>query len=134
MMIRFLSVENVLQIHTDTISNEGGADGIRDLGLLESAIAMPQAQFDGILLHPDLATMAAAYLFHIANNHAFLDGNKRTASLSALTFLDINGTAWDLLPDEQELEEITLSVACHEMSKEELIDWFSAMLFHPDTD
>ena len=126
--IRFLSVENVLHIHADTIRAEGGAGGVRDFGLLESAIAMPQAQFGGILLHPDIAAMAAAYLFHIAGNHAFVDGNKRAASLSALVFLDINGLDWDQLPGEQEMEEVTLSVARHQMTKENLIDWFRTMI------
>jgi death-on-curing protein len=131
--IRFLSVENVLQIHADTIREEGGANGIRDLGLLESAVAMPQAQFDGALLHPDLAAMAAAYLFHIAGNHAFIDGNKRAASLAALVFLDLNGTAWEHLPAEQALEEVTFAVARHKMSKEALIDWFRTILSLPET-
>jgi death on curing protein len=131
--IRFLSVENVLQIHADTIREEGGASGIRDLGMLESAVAMPQAQFGGVLLHPDLAAMAAAYLFHIANNHAFVDGNKRAASLAALVFLDLNGLAWEQLPAEQALEDATFAVARHEMSKEALIDWFRAALALSET-
>ncbi len=126
--ILFLNVENILQIHTNTILNEGGAGGVRDLGLLESAVAMPQTQYDGILLHPDLASMAAAYLFHISNNHAFVDGNKPTAVLAALVFLDINGIAAEKLPMEQALEEVAFSVSRHEMTKDELINWFSIEL------
>ena len=121
-MIVFLSVENVLQIHEDTIGIEGGLRGIRDLGLLESAVAMPRQQFGGQFLHDGLAAMAAAYLFHIASNHPFLDGNKRAAVLAALVFLDINGV--DPLPDPEHLEAITLEVASGARSKDALTDWF----------
>ena len=69
--IRFLSVEDVLAIHQNTIVKEGGLAGLRDAGLLESAVLMPQQQFGGEYLHRDLPSMASAYLFHIAQNHAF---------------------------------------------------------------
>lgn len=125
---RFLSLEAVLALHADTIREEGGATGLRDRGLLESALAMPQAQFDGALLHPDLAAMSAAYLFHIASNHAFVDGNKRVAALSALIFLDRNGVPFKQLPEQAELERVTMAVARHEITKEELIEWFRQTL------
>jgi len=69
----------------------GGGDGLRDQGLLESAIAMPMASFGGTFVHGSLFEMAAAYAFHIAENQPFLDGNKRTAILSAVVFLELNG-------------------------------------------
>ena len=119
--IQFLSVEDVLVIHSDTIASEGGLDGIRDTGLLESAVAMPQQQFGGYYLHDGLAEMAAAYLFHIAANHPFLDGNKRAAAMSTLIFLDANGI--DKLPEPGNLEAITLQVAASQMSKEDLTYW-----------
>jgi death-on-curing protein len=87
----FLSVEDVIFLHDEQLVRFGGATGIRDQGLLESAIGMPQASFAGEYLHEDLFTMAAAYAFHIAQNQAFVDGNKRTGLLSALVFLDLNG-------------------------------------------
>ncbi len=118
---RFLSVDDVMAIHEDTISNDGGMSGIRDLGLLTSAVMMPQQQFGGLYLHDGVAAMAAAYLFHIAMNHAFNDGNKRAAVLSALVFLDVNGVTQ--LPDPVELERVTLSVAASEMTKDELTEW-----------
>lgn len=121
-MIVFLSVENVLQIHEDTISIEGGLRGIRDLGLLESAVAMPRQQFGGDYLHEGVAAMAAAYLFHIASNHPFVDGNKRAAALAALVFLDINRI--DPLPDPDELETATLDVARGAFDKAALTRWF----------
>ena len=87
----FLSVEDVIFLHDEQLVRFGGAAGIRDQGLLESAIGMPQASFGGEFLHADLYAMAAAYAFHIAQNQAFVDGNKRTGLLSALVFLEMNG-------------------------------------------
>ena len=119
--VRFLSIEDVLTIHGNTISMEGGLSGLRDAGLLESAVLMPQQRFAGEYLHAGLAEMATAYLFHIAQNHAFHDGNKRTAVLAALVFLDVNDVG--VLPAPDALEEVTLSVAAGEMTKGELAAW-----------
>ncbi len=119
--IRFLSVDDTLAIHEDTIAHEGGLAGIRDPGLLESAVLMPQQQVGGEYLHDGLPAMAAAYLFHIAQNHAFHDGNKRTAALAALIFLEVNGVA--PLPPPDALEEATLNVAASRSDKEELTEW-----------
>jgi death-on-curing protein len=90
-MPRFITVAEVIAIHDDQINRFGGSPGIRDVGLLESAIAQPEATFFGELLHPTIASQAAAYLFHLSRNHAFLDGNKRTALAIADTFLFVNG-------------------------------------------
>ena len=89
----FLTLEDVLDIHARQIGRFGGAEGIRDRSLLESAVASPQASFGGQLLHSDLFEIAAVYAFHIAENQPFIDGNKRTGLLSAVVFLDINGIA-----------------------------------------
>lgn len=124
--IRFLSVEDVLAIHQNTIGNEGGLAGLRDAGLLESAVLMPQQQFGGDYLHEDLASMASAYLFHIAQNHAFHDGNKRAAVLAALVFLSVNGVK--SLPDPDALEEMTMRVASSEVGKDELTEWMRSEL------
>ena len=86
----FLAVDDVLQIHDEQLAAYGGVAGIRDQGLLESAVAMPQASFGEVYLHEDLSHMAAAYAFHIAQNQPFLDGNKRTGLVAALVFLDLN--------------------------------------------
>lgn len=88
---RFLTLTEVLSILQDQITRYGGKFGVRDLGLLSSAIAVPQASFAGEVVHEDLFEMAAAYAFHICQNHPFLDGNKRVALASALVFLDLNG-------------------------------------------
>jgi len=119
--LQFLSVDDVLAIYEDTIRHEGGLNGIRGLGLLISAVMMPQQQFGGSYLHDGVAAMAAAYLFHIAKNHAFNDGNKRAAVLSALVFMDANGVTQ--LPDPEELESVTLGVAAGEMTKDQLTAW-----------
>ena len=87
----FLGLEEVLQIHADQIERYGGATGIRDLALLESANAAPQAGLGDQYLHSNLFEMAAAYLFHIVQNHPFVDGNKRAGAATALVFLKLNG-------------------------------------------
>jgi len=117
----FLSVDDVLLLHADTIDIDGGSHGVRDHGLLDAAVAMPRQQFGGAYLHEDLAAMAAAYMFHIAQNHPFVDGNKRAAALSALVFLNVNGIAE--LPEPKELETITLQVAAGELSKDTVMQW-----------
>jgi len=87
----FLGLEEILAIHRDQIQRYGGSPGIRDLGTLQSALAMPAASFGGQYLHQDLFEMAAAYLFHIVSNHPFVDGNKRTGAVAAYIFLSMNG-------------------------------------------
>ncbi|HJU03641.1 MAG TPA: type II toxin-antitoxin system death-on-curing family toxin [Nitrospiraceae bacterium] len=119
--ILFLSVDDVLLAHTDTLEKEGGLGGVRDHGLLDAAVAMPRQQFGGVYLHGDSAAMAAAYLFHIAQNHPFHDGNKRTAALSALAFLRVNGQ--EPLPAPHDLEAVTRRIAAGEMTKDALIRW-----------
>jgi death-on-curing protein len=88
---QFLNVEDVLELHEMQLKAFGGSSGIRDRGLLESAVAMPEASYGGEYVHEDLYEMAAAYAFHLAENQPFLDGNKRTALHAALMFLDLNG-------------------------------------------
>ena len=105
----FLDLEDVLELHALQLARYGGADGLRDRGLLESALAQPQATFDGAFVHDGLFVMAAAYLFHIVQNHAFVDGNKRTGLLAALVFLDLNGIS--ITHGSPGLYELTLGVA-----------------------
>ena len=119
--ILFLSMDDVLLLHTDTIDIDGGSHGVRDHGLLDAAVAMPRQQFGGDYLHEDLPAMATAYMFHIAQNHPFVDGNKRAAVLSALAFLCVNGIKE--LPDSKELETVTLQIAAVKMGKDTLTRW-----------
>jgi death-on-curing protein len=116
--VRFLSLEQVLAIHAEQVRRYGGGLGVRDLGLLKSALAMPQASFSGQYLHPTLHEMAAAYLFHLTQNHPFLDGNKRIGLAAAIAFLGLNDTWLESGPDE--LLEMVLSVARGEIGKPEI--------------
>lgn len=91
----FLTLAEVLAIHDAQLERFGGAPGVRDLGLLESAISMPQAGFGGAFLHQSLHEMAAAYAYHISENQPFIDGNKRTALAACLVFLELNDCTVD---------------------------------------
>ncbi len=88
---RFLTMGEVLLILQDQIRRYGGRFGVRDTDLLSSALSMPSASYQGEYLHRDLYSQAAAYAFHICQNHPFVDGNKRTALVAALVFLSLNG-------------------------------------------
>ena len=115
---KFLSLDEVLELHADQISSFGGTPGVRDEGLLESALAQPQATFGGQFLHPTISEQAAAYLYHIAMNHPFIDGNKRTAFAVTDTFLRLNGCALNLTDDRA--FDLVMRVARGTMTKEEL--------------
>jgi death-on-curing protein len=113
---------DVLEIHTDQIERYGGAVDIRDQGLMLSAIAQPCAAFGGHFLHDDLFLMAAAYLFHLVQNHPFVDGNKRTGTASALVFLDLNGFEVDC--DADALAELVIDVTLGKSGQTEVADFF----------
>ena len=118
----FLNLDDILQIHRDTIFTEGGGDGIRDIALVDSAVSAPKATFGGEYLHHDLAAMTAALMFALVSNHGFVDGNKRVGTLAALVFRDVNGE--DVFPPSKELEAAAFSLARGEMSRDELADWW----------
>lgn len=105
----FLSLDEVLALHADQISRYGGETGVRDLALLQSALAMPHARFGGEWLHPSLPEKAAAYLFHLVRSHPFVDGNKRAGLMCALAFLGLNDV--ELVSEPDELLEVVLGVA-----------------------
>lgn len=126
MQIYFLTLEEVLEIHIDQISRYGGKKGIRDQNLLLSAIAQPCSTFEGKYLHETLYHKAAAYLFHICQNHPFIDGNKRTALVSALMFLAMNDHPIDY--DENALEILTRSVSEGKANKEIISAFFAESL------
>lgn len=113
----FLELDEVLKLHVDQIARYEGAQGVRDLGLLESAVAAPRASFDGRFLHPTIGEKAAAYLFHLAQNHPFVDGNERVAAAATFMFLSLNDLVLDCTEDE--LVDLTLGVAKGETSKAE---------------
>jgi death-on-curing protein len=117
----FLTLDEVLAIHAHQIATYGGRGGIRDIGALESALAMPRATFDGNRLHGTLFEQAAAYLFHVTQNHPFIDGNKRVGLVSALVFLRLNG--WSVRSSEDDMVGFVLSVADGSSSKADVATW-----------
>jgi death on curing protein len=120
--IRFLTMSEVLLIYEDQIRRYGGKYGIRDISLLSSALAIPEATFEGKYLHKTIPEMASAYAYHISENHPFIDGNKRTALVSALVFLDING--YVCTSSEALIYKTMMKVAKGEMKKQELVVFF----------
>lgn len=120
--ILFLSVEDVLVIHERVIEEFGGDFGLRDRGLLESAVALPCSMFSGTYLHSDLSEMAGAYHFHLCSNHVFIDGNKRVAVAAAEVFLLINDH--ELCASDDSLLGLTLDLAKGRVSKEQVIEFF----------
>lgn len=123
----FLTLDHVLRLHDRQIESFGGSDGIRDISLIESAIAQPQHAFGGDYIHKNLAGMAAAYLFYLAKNHGFVDGNKRTAFVAALTFLDVNDVDTDRI-SEDDLEAITLAIAEGTADRNVAVEFFTARI------
>jgi death-on-curing protein len=117
---RFLTLDEVLDLHADQIRRYGGSPGVRDRGLLESALAMQSQSFGGQYVHPDLPAMAAAYLYHLVRNHPFVDGNKRIGAIAADVFLLLNGLELTLTPDE--LVDTVLDVATGRLNKDDLGD------------
>jgi len=122
----FLTLDEVLQLHAEALEHFGGAAGVRDINLVESAIATPRQAFGGQYLHPDLASMAAAYLYHLASNHAFVDGNKRIGARAAAIFLALNGCEVEFPLDET--EAVVLGVAKGEISKEQVTAFLRKLL------
>jgi death on curing protein len=120
----FLALDEITDIHRDQIARYGGSEGIRDFGMLQSAIAMPAAGFGGQFLHADLCEMAAAYLFHIVQNHPFIDGNKRVGAVAAYVFLAMNNLR--LTADQSTYADMVLSVACGETPKSAVAEFFRA--------
>ena len=118
----FLTLAENLEIHAYQIGHFGVSDGIRSRELLESAIGIPSSSFGGTYLHPTVPEMAAAYLFHLVENHPFLDGNKRVGTMAALVFLELNGYDFDATDDE--LTTVVLQVASGKMPKDALSAFF----------
>ena len=112
-----LTVEIVREIHHAAIRDFGGSDGIREIALLESAVAAPQATFGGKAIYASLTEIAAAYLYYLCRNHPFLDGNKRTSLGACLVFLRLNGV--ETKPDGPQWEQLVLDGAASRIDREE---------------
>ncbi len=114
----FLTLDEALALHADQIDRYGGAHGVRDMGLLESALAAPRATFAGGFLHASIPEMAAAYLYHLVRNHSFLDGNKRAGLAATIAFLGLNDL-WLEAPDD-DLVDLVVGVAEGRVDKAEV--------------
>ena len=121
-MTRYLTPEQVLFLHSRLIAETGGGHGIRDLGMLLSALGRPQATFDGTELYPDLFSKAAALMDSLVRNHPFVDGNKRMAITATALFLRING--YRLIVENEEMVRFTLACAQSQRSLDEMAAWF----------
>lgn len=120
-MIRYLGLIEILELHRKILEQSGGALGIRDVGLLESAVAQPRMTFGGEDLYPSLLEKAAALGFSIIMNHPFVDGNKRTGHAAAEIFLVLNGMKINASVDEQ--ERLVLAIAAGELGREAFVGW-----------
>ena len=125
-MVAYLSKSQLLHLHEQLIDRFGGPTGLRDEGALDSAIARPQATFDGEDLYQTLAEKAAALLHSLVSNHPFLDGNKRLAAISAELFLLVNGL--ELMASDDDLEDLVMSSARGELAVEEIAIWLDQRL------
>jgi death-on-curing protein len=124
-----LTVAIVREIHAEAIAKFGGSDGVRDMALLESAVAAPQASYGGQSVYANMAEIAAAYLFYLCRNHPFIDGNKRTALGACIVFLRLNGI--EPKADAPEWEELTLAVAASVLDRDETTARLRKLLRNP---
>lgn len=125
-MTRYLSLEEVLELHRLIVEQSGGSDGIRDISGLESSLAQPQMTFDCRDLYPSVGDKAAALGFSLIGNHPFIDGNKRVGHAALETFLLLNG--WELVADIEEQEHVVLELAAGRMSREAFTAWVQTHL------
>jgi len=130
--MRYLSLDEVLELHRMTIEQSGGSSGIRDRSGLESAVAQPETSFGGVDLYPTLIEKASALGYSLVMNHPFVDGNKRIGHSAMETFLFLNGIEIDEDVDVQ--EALILRLAAGELSREELIDWLRSHTVQHDNE
>jgi len=123
-MIKYLTTEDILLLHYLSIQKSGGSHGLRDAGLLDAAVHRPQATFAGEDLYPTVFDKAGALCHSLIKNHAFVDGNKRTSLLSAMTFLELNGYRFEC--EQEELVTFGLKIDNENISYEGIAEWFKS--------
>jgi death-on-curing protein len=126
--MRYLTLAEVLELHRRVIEQSGGADGVRELGGVESAVAQPKMMFGGADLYPTVESKATALCFSLVMNHPFVDGNKRIGHAAMETFLVMNG--FELIAEVDDAERVILNLAAGELSREELLQWVTAHVQH----
>jgi death-on-curing protein len=119
--MRYLTLGELIELHRRLIEQSGGADGIRDLGLVESALAQPQMSFSGAELYPTIAEKAAVLCFSLVKNHPFVDGNKRTGHAAMETLLVMNG--FELNADVDDSEAVMLRLAAGKLERQPFTEW-----------
>ena len=122
--MKYLMVQDVLLFHSLAIDEYGGSHGLRDLGLLESAVGRPQATYDGEELYPDIFLKGAALVHSLLLNHQFVDGNKRTAMFSVMAFLELNGYIFKA--EQKEIVECALWIENKKPEIEEIASWLKS--------
>jgi death-on-curing protein len=125
-MIRYLTLEEILELHRLALEQSGGLTGVRDLGGLDSALAQPQMAFGGQELYPSLGEKAAALGFSLVCNHPFVDGNKRVGHAAMETFLVLNG--WELAAGVDEQEQVILRLAAGALERDKFTAWVQSHL------
>jgi death on curing protein len=124
-MTWYITFEYTMKIHDELVREYGGRLGVLSEGLLKSALEMPKAQFNGKDLHRTIFDKTAAYLFHLIQNHPFVDGNKRTATMIAMIFFAANFRgAFSIITSENEYQDLILGVARGVISKKEIARFF----------
>ena len=124
--MRYLTLFEVLELHHRVIEQSGGADGVRELGGVESAIAQPQMTFGGDELYPSIESKSTALCLSLVMNHPFVDGNKRIGHAAMETFLVMNG--YELVADVDDAEKVILTLAAGELTREELLEWVTSQI------
>lgn len=119
--MKYLSVKDMLLLHHLAVEASGGSHGLRDMGLLEAAVARPKASFGGKDLYLTFFLKAGALVHSLLHNHAFVDGNKRTSMFSAMTFLELNGYLF--VANQKEVVNFALKVENEKLSVEEIAQW-----------
>ena len=119
--MRYLTLGEVIRLHQMVVDESGGATGIRDVGLLDSALAQPRATFDGRDLHPSVLDKASTLCASLVQNHPFVDGNKRVGHAAMATFLLLNGIEITAGTDDQEV--MMLALASGHLRREGLLEW-----------
>jgi len=119
--LKYITTPQVLALHDQMVKRFGGSHGVRDLGLIESAVERPKATFDGVDLYPDIFTKAAVLMHSLLKNHAFVDGNKRTAYSSCGVFLKLNG--YKLQNMHKASLKFAMNVENNSLELEEISNW-----------
>ena len=125
--MKYLTVKDVLLLHDMAVDGSGGSHGLRDIGLLESAVARPESSFDGEELYPTIFLKAGALIHSLLRNHPFVDGNKRTSIFATMTFLELN--KYTFIAEQKEIVIFALKVENEKLSVEQIADWLKDVVW-----